>query len=386
VITRREFVALLAAAPRLRAANSIENALRESIERNRVPALTAMVATPDRILYTGAFGEGVKPDSLFHIASMTKAVTTVAALQLVEQGKVKIDAPVGTYLPALRKLEVFHGWDAAGKAILRPVAKPVTLHHLLTHTSGFAYDTWDKDAADYVAHNGPNPNGFPPLMFEPGSRWQYGTGVDWAGRLVEHVSGLNLEQYCQKHILQPLGMKDTSFIVSPAAFERHVTNWQHAPDGAWAADERKPPAPPTSYNGGGGLHSNAGDYVRFMQMILQRGGKILQPKTIELMTRNQIGSLSAGKLHSLKPAVSADVDFHPGATDGFTCGFLYNHTAYPGGRSAGSLAWAGLYNTFYWIDPHRSLCAVIMMQFLPFVDKAAMDVLSAFERAVYAST
>jgi CubicO group peptidase (beta-lactamase class C family) len=154
-------------------------------------------------------------------------------------------------------------------------------------------------------------------------------------------------------------------------------------------DPRKPPAPPTAYNGGGGLFSTAPDYVLFMQMILKQGrgpsGAILQPKTVAMMTTNQIGDVSAGKLKTYRPAISSDVDFHPGFTDGFTYGFLINKTAYQGGRSAGSLAWAGVENTFYWIDPRRSLCAAVMMQFFPFVDTQAVGLLSDFEKAVYAT-
>ena len=397
-ITRRQFggsaLLPLLSRTRLFAAGGVGGTLQASVERHKVPFVAAMVATADKPIWSGAFGKrdaasgvAVTPDSIFAIASMTKAVTTVAALQLVEAGKLSLTEPVGSYLPQLAKLQVLHGYDAAGKPALRPVSKPVTLRHLLTHTSGFAYDTWDETMFQYVSKVG-TPPAVPPLMFEPGTRWQYGTGVDSAGRIVEAVSEQSLEEYFQSRICGPLAMPDTSFILPPAKFDRLVTRSERQPDGSLKENPRQQPATPTAYNGGGGLYSTIGDYTRFMQMILRQGKgpgteRILQPKTVALMTTNQIGSLSAGKMKSFRPERSSEVLFHRGATDGFTLGFLINRTAYADGRSAGSLAWAGLYNTFYWIDPHRGRCAVIMMQFLPFVDPAAMGVLNDFERAVY---
>jgi methyl acetate hydrolase len=402
-ISRREFgslaLAFAAQGKRLAAATTLDGVLRESMTRRKIPAVVAMVATPDKITYTGAFGKrdassgvDVKPDSIFAIASMTKAITSAAGMQLVEQGKIKLHEPVSKILPELGKLDVLQGFDAAGKPILRPATKPVTLHHLLTHTSGFAYDTWDESMLKYNAqHGGPSAGTvapLTPLIFEPGTRWQYGTSVDWVGRLVETVSGLTLEQYFQRNILQPLGMKDTTFIFPAEKFDRLVSSSRRQADGMLKEDPRNMPVPPKAYNGGGGLFSTAPDYVRFAQMILHQGrglqkDQILQPKTVAMMMANQTGDISAGKLKSFRPTVSLDVNFHAGAVDGYTYGFLINKTAYPGGRSAGSLAWAGIENTFYWIDPKRSLCAVVMMQFFPFVDTQAVGLLSDFEKAVY---
>jgi CubicO group peptidase (beta-lactamase class C family) len=225
-------------------------------------------------------------------------------------------------------------------------------------------------------------------MFEPGTRWQYGTGVDWAGRLVEAVGGKNLEEYFQANILGPLEMRDTSYLVPASKFDRVVTDYSRQADGSLKQNPRVAPRVPKEFNGGGGLYSTAGDYVRFMQMILGKGrGKnqvrILQPKTVEGMEINQIGAATAGKMKSYRPNLSSDVDIQPGASEKWGLGFLINTTAYDGGRSAGSLAWAGLFNTFFWIDPKRSMCAVLLMQFLPFVDREAVGLLSDFEHAVY---
>ncbi|HVV43687.1 MAG TPA: serine hydrolase domain-containing protein [Bryobacteraceae bacterium] len=404
LINRRQFgaLALTLAGParRILAAPSIEDTLHKSMTRRKIPNVVAMVATPDETTFTAAFGKrdsasgvNVKPDSMFAVASMTKAVTAAAALQLVEQDRVHLHAPVSKYLPELDNLLVLTGFDGAGQPVLRPAKKRVTLHHLLTHTSGLAYDTWDRNMLKYNAERVgltvPTVAPVTPLIFEPGARWQYGTSMDWAGRLVETVSGLTLERYFQRNILEPLGMKDTTFIFPPAKFDRLVASCRRQPDGSLKEDPRTVPAAPKEYNGGGGLYSTAPDYVRFMQMILNKGqgpnSRILQAKTVAMMTTNQIGEISAGKLKTVSPDISSDVDFHPGAKDGFTYGFLINRTPYAGGRSAGSLAWGGVENTYYWIDPRRSLCAVVMMQFFPFADSQAVGLLGDFERAVYAA-
>lgn len=404
-ITRREFggIALYVGtqAGSLRAATGIDETLRSGIQKRKIPAVAAVVATADKITYSGAFGTrdaasgmGVKPDSIFAIASMTKAITATAALQLVERGKLTLTEPVSKHLPELANLQVLEGFDKAGKPMLRPAKKQIELRHLLTHTSGFAYDTWYADMLKYNTVVGGPPPGtvapLTPLVFEPGTRWQYGTSMDWAGKLVEKVSGQSLEQYFRANILDPLGMKDTTFVFPPDKFDRLVSTYRRQPDGSLKQDARTVPVPPKVYNGGGGLFSTCPDYIRFTQMILRRGrgnGKepILQPKTVEMMMTNQTGSIAAGRLKTARPATSADVDFHPGFDDRYTFGFLMNQVAYPGGRSAGSLAWAGIENTFYWIDPKRSLCAVIMMQFFPFVDPEAMGQLHDFEQAVYAN-
>ncbi len=392
-ITRRVF--LSATGLSLFGESGMDATLRDGIARRKIPAVSAAVATEKSTMYAGAFGtrdsSGVKvrTDSIFQIASMTKAITTVAVLQLVEQGKVRLEEPVARHLPQLEHLEVLEGFDAAGKPKFRAARIPVTLHHLLTHTSGFCYDVWDGDMFKYASSNPPaNPSGVQPLMFEPGRRWQYGQGLDWAGRLVEAVSGATLEEYFQQHILGPLEMKDTSYILPEAKFDRLVTLYRRTDGGELRQDERKPPARAKSFSGGGGLFSTTADYVRFMQMILKTGQgpngiRILQPKSVRSMMVNQIGALTAGKMKSFRPNISSDVDMQPGHSEKWSFGFLLNTTAYEGGRSAGSLAWAGLDNTFYWIDPKRRRCGVILMQFLPFVDREAVGMLNDFERAAY---
>jgi CubicO group peptidase (beta-lactamase class C family) len=307
---------------------------------------------------------------------------------LVEQGKVQLEEPVSKHLPQLANLDVLDEFDPTGKPLLRPAKTQITLKHLLTHTSGLCYDNWDPQMFRYTSQVKDRP-AVGPLMFEPGARWQYGQGCDWAGRLVEAVSGMSLEAYFQAKVLGPLDMRDTSYILPPAKFERMVSTYNRQEDGSLKQGERKQPDPPKSFNGGGGLYSTVGDYTRFMQMILGKGrginnARILQAKTVQSMEVNQIGDLTAGKMKTQRPNVSSDVDIQPGFTEKWGLGFLINSTAYQHGRSAGSLAWAGIANTFYWIDPKRSSCAVLMMQFLPFVDREAVGLLGDFERAVYA--
>ncbi len=371
----------------------IDTTLRSGIATRKIPCAVGMVANGTRPLYQGTFGNlddsgvPIKVDSIFAIASMTKAITTVAALQLVESRKLSLDDPVSKYLPQLANPPVLTGFDEKGAPKLRPVKNQITLRQLLTHTSGLCYDNWDGDMFRFAkGHSGQNAK--PTLMFEPGAHWQYGTGLDWAGRLVETISAMSLEDYFQKRILKPLGMSDTSYLLPASKFDRLVSQWHRLDDGTLTEASRTPPASPKEFNGGGGLFSTAPDYIRFMQMFLEKGrgvngATILGAETVERMEINQIGASSAGKMKSYRPDLSSDVDIQPGHTEKWGLGFLINTYPYDGGRSAGSLAWAGIFNTFFWIDPKRSLCAVLMMQFLPFVDREATGLLNDFERAVY---
>jgi CubicO group peptidase (beta-lactamase class C family) len=355
-----------------------------------------MLADGKRTLYTGAFGKRdqsgppVDHNAIFRIASMTKAITTVAALQLVEEGKADLSEPVSKHLPQLHHVDVLEGFESNGAPSLRPAKTPINLHHLLTHTGGFCYGIWDEWMSRYESSKPARPTAAKagPLMFEPGARWQYGQGIDWAGRLVEAISGATLEDYFQEKIFRPLGMTDTSYVLAESKFERLVSSWRRGPNGAVTESERKMPPPPKDFNGGGGLYSTAADYGQFLQMILNRGtgannAQILKPSTVENMMTNQIGGLTAGKMKSYQPELSSDVDFQPGRAQKWSLGFLINPDPYPAGRSAGSLAWAGIYNTFFWIDPERGRCAVLLMQYLPFCDGEAIGMLRDFEQAVY---
>ncbi len=387
-----------------KSSNQIDQVLREAVDENKLPGIVAMVAVADHVIYQGASGKQdtiknipMTVDSIFRIASMTKPITSVGVMQLVESGRVKLDEPAATYLPELSQVQVLEEFDAiTGKAKLRsPNALP-TVRQLLSHTSGFAYELFDPQLHGYVA-TGAVPaarqgdDGFlkAPLLFDPGSRWEYGISTDWLGKLVEKVSGQTLEDYFRQHIFQPLGMTDTFFDVPPGKQARVVALYQRQDDGSFLEPPPQPFKPVRFFSGGGGLYSTASDYLKFERMLLG-GGKlgnkrILQSETVDQMSRNQIGDLMLAQLRSSVPQFAKDPIRIPGALEKFGLGFGINTKPVEGGRSQGSLAWAGIYNTFFWIDPPRKTCTVIMMQILPFSDDAAYSVVEHFERAVYAN-
>jgi methyl acetate hydrolase len=374
--------------------SSIGSVLQKSIEQNKVPGAVAIVANTGGVLYHGTFGKRndarglpMTTNTIFRIASMTKPVTSVAVMQLVELGKVKLDEPAGTYLPELSRVLVLDGTDAnTGKTILRPPKTPITVRQLLTHISGFAYDTWDSQLRDYLAKGGDSHT--EPLLFDPGTRWEYGTSTRWLGRLVEAVSGQTLEEYFRQHILDPLGMADTSFNVVPGKAARLATVHQRMDDGILLEVPQPPLEPVTVYRGDGGLYSTAPNYVILMRMLLGGGQlgnvRILRPETVAMMRTNQIGALSLSEFKSTDSKRSKDGRL-PGSLDKFGFGFALNTKPVVGGREAGSMAWAGLDNTYFWIDPTNNICAVLMTQILPFLDDAPIAVLKDFEHAVYAS-
>jgi methyl acetate hydrolase len=379
----------------------IDEVLRKAVEERGLPGVVAMVAQGDTIVYQGAFGKQyaakdvpMATDSIFRIASMTKAVTSVAMMQLVERGHVKLDEPAGTYLPELSHLEVLEGFDANGTAQLRPPKTPVTIRQLLSHTSGFGYEFFDEKLSRYVAAGGVasirTGDGFlkAPLLFDPGTKWEYGISTDWLGKLVEKISGQSLEEYFRQNIFVPLGMGDSFFNVPADKQARVVTVHQRKDDGTLAENPPQVFKTVQFLSGGGGLYSTAADYLKFTRMLLGGGklgkNKVLQVETVALMGCNQIGDLALTPIRSMAPQFVRDVPI-PGLLDKFGLGFAINTQPVEGGRASGSLAWAGIYNTFFWVDPTRKTTAVVMMQFLPFMDNAAKSVLEAFELAVYSS-
>jgi len=337
--------------------------------------------------------EPMAVDSVFWIASMTKAITTVAALQLVEDGRLTLNDPIAKILPDLANPVVLTGFDGDGAPITRPTEKKITLGQLLTHTSGFSYDFASAELARYLAVTG-KPSAATglkeglrqPLLFEPGERWEYSIGIDWVGQAVEAVSGHRLDDYFAAHITGPLGMKDTVFSPGKTRAGRRVAMHKRTDDGGLEVVPWEPRPAPEFLAGGAGLYSTAPDYLAFMRMILNGGGEeILLPETVEAMGRNQIGKLRAGAIGSADPALIAPSDFYPGMDAKWGLGFLLNPEPGPFGRSAGSLTWAGLPNCYYWIDPTKQIAAVILMQLLPSGDMGALKTYAGFEAAVYAS-
>jgi CubicO group peptidase (beta-lactamase class C family) len=359
-----------------------------------------MAAAGDDILYEGVFGsrhlsdgQTMSRDTVFRVASMVKLVTSVAAMQLVEQDRIKLDEPVPGIDRLLAAPQVLAGYDAAGAPEVRPASGPITLRHLLTHTAGFTYRLWDAQALHYQHACGALParkrTALPhlPLMFEPGTRWQYGTNIDWVGKIVETVSGERLDLYFRKHILGPLEMVDTGFTLTPAQRAREASAHRRKPDGALVAEPLEKPSNPTHFSGGGSIYSTAPDYLTLVRALMNggrgNGVTILKPETVALMGRNQIGDIPAGIMKTTNPALSNDVDFFPGIPLRWGLGHMINLTPGPNGRSAGSMTWAGLLNTYYWIDPQKRVAAVYMSQVLPFADKPALALYRRFERGVY---
>jgi methyl acetate hydrolase len=385
------------------AQQQIDTALARAVERGEVPGVVAMAASAGGPIYQGAFGEralGAGPamtlDTVFRIASMTKAITSVAAMQLVEQGKLALDAPVPDIgEPALNAPQVLQGFEASGTPILRPAKRPITLKHLLTHTAGFVYEVWNPDALRYVEATG-TPRVLSgrvaalrrPLAFEPGERWEYGINTDWVGRIVEAVSGRTLDAYFRDHIFTPLGMRDTGFVPTPEQHARLAPVHQRKPDGSLEAQPLPAPSMPEFFAGGGGLVSTAPDYLRFLCMLLHGGSldgaQLLKPETVALMHQNHIGELPAGIMKTCYPQLSNDVDFFPRAQLRWGLGYMLNLQPGPDGRSVGSVSWAGLFNSYYWLDPVRRVTGVILTQILPFADPAVLQLYGAFERGVYA--
>jgi CubicO group peptidase (beta-lactamase class C family) len=384
----------------------IDSALRNATSAGELPGIVAMAATENAVVYEGIFGDrrlhdtpAMSRDTVFRIASMVKLITSVAALQLVEQGKLSLDGPVPAIDPALGSPLVLDGFDAAGKPHLRPPRRPIALRHLLTHTAGFTYRLWDAEAIGYLkavdklpaAERSKLPR--TPLMFDPGERWQYGPNIDWVGRIVESISGEPLDSHLRKSIFDPLGMKDTAFVISSEQRAREASGHRRLPDGSLKPEpmEREPKrqAAPQSFSGGGGIYSTAPDYLALLRMLLNGGAldgaRILRPETVALMGQNQIGRVEAGILKTTAPGLSNDVDFFPGISLKWGFGHMINMAPVPEGRSAGSLTWAGLYNTYYWIDPKRRIAAVFMTQVLPFADERALHIYRAFERGIYAA-
>jgi methyl acetate hydrolase len=388
-----------AAAPQRHA--QIDAVLRRAAEAGEVPGVVAVAATEKGVIYEGAFGTrdlangpAMTPDTIFRLASMTKAITSVAAMQLVEQGKLELERPMGDVLPELAAPQVLEGFDDAGAPRLRPATRPITLRHLLTHTAGFGYETWDADLVRYVKVSGTPSTSTAklaslrlPLVFDPGERWEYGINIDWAGRAVEAVSGLPLEVYFREHIFAPLGMNDTAYAISSAQQSRLARVHQRKPDES--LEPVTPPDPPWRefWSGGGGLNSTGRDYLVFLQMLLNQGrfngAQLLRPETVALMGRNQIGDINAGILKTAMPQRSNDVDFFPGIPCKWGFGYMINTQPGPNGRSADSLTWAGLFNTYYWLDPQKRVAGVILTQILPFADHKAVKLYGEFESAVY---
>lgn len=373
-----------AAAP---APADLDRLLRTAVEQNQVPIVVAMIADGRGVVYEQAVG--TSKETIFRIASMTKPVTSVAVLQLVEAGKVKLDEPAKTYLPELGAVRVLDGETQ------RPPKSPITVRQLLSHTAGFGYEFMRKELFDLVSKKelpsmmaGGDAFLKAPLLFDPGTQWEYGISTDWLGRLVERVSGQSLEIYFGEKIFKPLGMSDSFFTVPASKQSRLAKLFQRKDDGTLAAQPGELAPPSDFLSGGGGLHSTAADYLLFVRALMAGGQlgsrRILSRDSVAMMGANQIGDLTIRPVSSVIPQFATDGAIMPGALDKFGVGFALNSKAAGTNRGVNTMSWAGIFNTFFWIDREKQIGAVVMSQSLPFLEPGPKKLLDDFDRAVYA--
>lgn len=367
-----------------------------------VPGVVATVTGRHGTLYEGAAGErslgsgvAMTPDTVLSLFSCTKAITGVAAMQLVEEGRIALDDEAARYVPEIAAIPVLDGFADDGTPVLRPPATAITLRHLLLHTAGFGYDFLNADLRRYRKVTGTvdAPRGTRdwismPLTFDPGTRWQYGVNIDWIGLVIEAVRGQRLGEVMRDRIFAPLGMADTAYYITPAMAGRTAAMHQREPGGAvvpipgWVQYD-----PPEMDTGGGGLHATARDYAAFLRMFLDDGrgphGPVLHPETVAAMARNGLGGLASGGWPTTNPSLANAGEFSPGVPKSWAITFQVNEAPLPTGRPAGSLMWAGLGNLYYWIDRRTGVAGFWGTQLLPFFDAASYAGFTAFETATY---
>jgi CubicO group peptidase (beta-lactamase class C family) len=363
--------------------------------------VVAVAGDRDGTLYEGAFGRlGVQDDRPAEVdtgmllASMTKAFASVAALQLIERGQLRLDQPVADILPAFGELQVLEGFDG-DQPRLRPPVGQATIHNLLTHTSGLSYWFSNEELLRYHRVTGlPDPASGSremfkaPLIADPGTRWEYGTSIDWLGEVIWAVSGEDLNAYCHAHIFGPLGMTDSTFVPSEALLERLMPTHARLPGGGLAVTPPVNSMEPEFFSGGGGAASTGPDYLRFMRAML-RGGeldgeRVLRPETVELAFSDHLEGLALPEvMHSAIPELSHEVPAMP-FRQGFGYGFHLVLEDIPGMRRAGTGDWAGLFNCYYWIDRATGVAGAFLTQVLPFFDPPVVETALGFEAAVYA--
>lgn len=380
----------------------IDAVLARAVESGAVPHVAAIAADRDGVVYEGAAGvrvaggdDPVTPGTQFRIMSMTKMVVTAAALQQVESGALDLDAPVEQYCPEFGELQVLDGFDGDTPR-LRPPASKATVKHLVTHTSGLTYWFWNADLVKYEAVTG-LPNVVPgrlealkaPLVADPGTRFEYGINTDWLGRVVEAVTGKGLDVVVKEGITGPLRMDDTMFLLDDARRDNTVTVHVPGEDGGWTSAGELLNQEPEWWAGGHGLYSTPRDYIRFERALL-RGGeldgeRILDQATVDAAFTNQIGDLDVpAEIPTADPPITDTLTVGPGYKWGY--GLLLNTADVPGRRRAGTGAWAGLFNTHFFVDRTTGICASIYTNSLPFITKdKAWKMYGDFEEALYAS-
>ena len=334
-------------------------------------------------------------DTAFASFSCTKAITGVAVMQLVEEGVLGLGDPAKEYAPEIAEIQVLEGFDAAGEPRVRPPASNVTVEQLMLHTAGFGYDFFNHDLVRYgekrhvpsvVTATQASLNSA--LLFDPGERWEYGSNIDWVGKVVEGARGKRLGEVFEKRIFGPLGMDSAGFVLTDDMRSRRATMHQREDDGSLTPMPGfELPQDPEQHMGGHGLYMPVGDYMRFIRMVLNEGegenGRVLEAETVRAMGQNGLGDKTIKMLPGAIPTLSNDAEFFPGTVKRWSTAFMINEEEAPTGRGAGSLAWAGLGNTYFWIDPKRRVTGVILTQLLPFADTEVLRLFGRFEGEVY---
>jgi methyl acetate hydrolase len=367
-----------------------------------VPGVVAAITGRDGLIYEGASGQrtlgqagAMTTDSVFAMFSTTKAITATAVLQLVEDGRLDLDAPARNYVPMIGELKVLEGFDSDGTPRLRAPKKHITTRMLLLHTAGLGYEFFNENY-NRLVQEGRQPSIISgslaalltPLLFEPGEQWEYGSNMDWAGLVVEAITGKRLGDVMQQRIFEPLGMTDTAFSMTTSMLQRRAGMHQREEDGSLTAVEGSLlPEEPEVHMGGHGLFSTVKDYCLFIRAWLNDGqgdhGRILKPETIRFAEKNGLDNLKIKALPCVIPSISHTAEFFPGMPKSWALSFMVNEQDAPTGRPAGSLAWAGLANLFYWIDRKNGIGGFWATQILPFVDPVSTNGYLDFETAAY---
>ena len=376
----------------------IDQALADS--SSRVPGLSAMVSSEENTLYKGHFGYldlekklPVDDNSLFRIASMTKAVTSTCIMQLIERGELSLDTELKQFFPEVASKKIIEGFNENDQPIYSEVTNAVNISHLLSHSSGFGYEMWNENITKLVGRGElvsmmTNKKEFldAPLLFNPGSAWEYGIGIDWLGVLIEKISDMSLQDYMKENIFNPLGMNDTSYDLPLSDHDRVIKvynrtgeNFAEIPFGVTETFD--------FYSGGGGLISNAEDYSTFLKIFLNKGkgngSQVLKESSIQTMLVSSDKNIKMNKLPTSAPPLTEDMEIMPGIDKSWSPGFMINHEESQTGRPKESAGWAGLFNSYFWIDTENKIVSVVLMQMLPFLEKGCVQTLEEFESSIY---
>ncbi len=362
-----------------------------------VPGIVAIARDRKGVIFAGAAGvrrlgapEPMTLDTVFALFSCTKALTTTAALRLVEDGVLNLDRPAKDYLPALGEIGVLDGLGPDGAARLRRPRRDITARMLMLHTAGFGYDFANPlikrliDAGRLTSHRSSTREGFmQPLVNEPGTAWEYGVSIDWLGMVMEAAAGARLDGLLSELLLNPLGMTDTAHIPTPSMRARLASMHQREADGSLKPLDMGPRDALEVIPGGSGMYGTVGDYMKFLGLWLNEGAGVLKPETLAWAARDGLAGLKFRPLPTTDPRLSGPLDPFPGLGKSWAYSFMVNEAEAPTGRPAGSLAWAGLGNLYYWIDRKHGVAGFWASQVLPFLDPAPHGGALAFESALY---